>query len=192
MKKENKTEENKVEKQTPDPAKTNASEKQEPVTVESETISETIVPSKEEIDEDKVIRNHVHTAVAISLLPTPLFDLVALTGVQINLVRKIAKKYNIPFMEDKVKNIISSLIGGSLPLAIAFPVISLVKAIPVLGQSLAVVSLPAIAGATTYAVGKVFIRHFSAGGTFLTLDPSKVKGYYQDMFKEGKLVAATV
>jgi len=38
--------------------------------------------------------------------------------------------------------------------------------------------MPIVAGAATYAIGKVFVRHFASGGTFLTFNPEKVKDYY--------------
>jgi len=47
--------------------------------------------------------------------------------------------------------------------------------------------LPAVAGASTYAVGQVFIQHFESGGTFLDFDPEKVKGYFAEQFEKGKL-----
>ena len=49
--------------------------------------------------------------------------------------------------------------------------------------------MPVLAGAATYAVGKVFIQHFESGGTFLNFNPESVRGYYEAMFKEGQSVA---
>ena len=40
------------------------------------------------------------------------------------------------------------------------------------------VSTAVFAGASTFAVGKVFIEHFESGGTFLTFDPERVLEYY--------------
>jgi len=138
---------------------------------------------------NKSIRNHVIVSVAASFIPVPMLDLVAITGVQLDMLRKLSKIYEIPFSEHKVKNIVSSLIGGggSIPVAGAFA--SLVKFIPVVGQTIGSVSLPISAGAITYAVGKVFLQHFASGGTFLTFDPDKVRDYYNEMLKEGKTVA---
>ncbi len=47
-----------------------------------------------------------------------------------------------------------------------------------------------LSGASTYAIYKVFIQHFESGGTFLDLDPSKVKSYFSEQFTKGKAVAA--
>ena len=50
--------------------------------------------------------------------------------------------------------------------------------------------MPAAAGASTYAVGQVFIQHFESGGTFLDFDPDKVKAYFAEQVEKGKLVVA--
>jgi hypothetical protein len=55
-----------------------------------------------------------------------------------------------------------------------------------IGGLLGILAVPAFAGATTYAIGKVFIRHFESGGTFLDFDPSKAKAYFQQQFKKAK------
>jgi hypothetical protein len=49
--------------------------------------------------------------------------------------------------------------------------------------------MPVISGASTYAIYKVFIQHFESGGTFLDLDPAKVKSYFAEQFTKGKKVA---
>ena len=52
------------------------------------------------------------------------------------------------------------------------------------------VTMPVIAGASTYALGKVFKKHFEAGGTFLSFDSERMKKYYNEKFGEGKEVAS--
>jgi len=146
------------------------------------------IPPREE--GDRILRNHVYTAMGVGLIPVPLVDLVALTGVQLNMLRRLAKVYEVPFSQDKVKNLLSALIGGALPVAMSDIVASLIKAIPVIGQTAGALAMPASAGAVTYAVGKVFMQHFASGGTFLNFNPDEVKEYYSQMFQEGKQVAA--
>lgn len=158
--------------------------------METETNDEVKEVTKEEVD--RMLRHHIYTAAGIGLIPLPLLDIVALTGVQLNLVRKLAKMYSIPFSKEKVKNILSALIGGTLPAATGTPLASLAKGIPIVGQSIGVVTMPIIAASTTYAVGKVFIRHFASGGTFLTFDIEKVRDYYHEMYNKGKDVAADI
>ena len=41
-------------------------------------------------------------------------------------------------------------------------------------------------GASTYAIGRVFIQDLESGGTFLTLDPAKVERYNREQLEVGK------
>ena len=43
-----------------------------------------------------------------------------------------------------------------------------------------------LGGASTYAIGKVFVQHFESGGTILTFDPQRVREYYEQQFEKGK------
>ena len=155
-----------------------------------ETTCEQKEVTKDQVD--KIIRHHMYTAFGVGLIPMPLIDLVAVTGVQLNLVRKFAKIYGIPFSKDKVKSILTSLVGGAVPATAGAPVASLAKTVPVVGYSLGAISMSVIASASTYAVGEVFNRHFASGGTFLTFDTEKVKNYYEKMFKKGKECASDI
>jgi len=146
-------------------------------------------PSKEETD--RIIRRYVWASMGFGLIPLPLIDFIALTGLQLLMLRKLARLYNVPFRKDKVKNILSALIGGAFPPAVSGPLAaSIAKGVPLIGQTAGAVTMPVIAGAATYSVGKVFVQHFASGGTFLTFDPEEVRAYYADMLKEGRMGAA--
>ncbi len=54
---------------------------------------------------------------------------------------------------------------------------SFTKFIPDIGQTVGTAATPVLNGTFTYAVGRVFDRHFASGGTFLTFDPEKEKEY---------------
>ena len=142
---------------------------------------------------DKLIRNHVYAAMAVGLIPLPFLDFAGVTGVQLNLMRKLAQIYNIPFSKDMVKNLIGALIGGAFPASAGVQVGgSIAKIIPGIGHIAGTASVVIVAGAATYAIGKVFNRHFSEGGTFLSFDPEEARAYYEEMFREGQEVAAEI
>lgn len=143
----------------------------------------------EKSNPNTTVKNHVIASMGVGLIPLPLVDLVALTGIQVNMLRKLAKSYDVPFFQDKVKNILASLIGGGLPVTLSGVFASLLKSVPIVGQTTGALAMTILAGATTYAVGKVFIQHFESGGTFLNFNPDSVKEYYETMFKEGQSVA---
>jgi hypothetical protein len=82
--------------------------------------------------------------------------------------------------------LIASLIGYAVPNVLSFSsVATLLKAIPVVGQLVGAPSMGIFCGASTYAVGKVFMQHFEAGGTFLTLNAASVKECFLKEFEEG-------
>jgi hypothetical protein len=45
-------------------------------------------------------------------------------------------------------------------------------------------------GASTYALGRIFIQHFNSGGTFLTFDAEKVQEHFRQLYAEGTKLAA--
>lgn len=128
------------------------------------------------------IRFHVYGSLAVGLIPLPFVDFVGVGGIQLDLLKKLSEIYEVPFSKDMVKNLIGALAGATVPSLYAA---SMSKFVPII-QGLGVLSASAIAGASTYAVGKVFARHFSEGGTFLTFDPEKARAFYAEMFKEGQ------
>lgn len=142
---------------------------------------------------EQLMRSHVWSAMAVGLIPLPLVDFAAVTVVQLNLLRKLTQEYGIKFSASAVKNTLGALVGGVIP-ATAGPglAFSLSKFVPVLGTTLGVITLPILSGATTYAIGKVFIQHFASGGTLLTFNADKMKAYYAEMLKEGQHVATAM
>ena len=76
-----------------------------------------------------IIKSHVGYSLGAALVPFPGADLLAVTAVQVNMLRQLAKLYNIGFMDALGKNIISAVVGSSAARLGA----SLVKAIPGVG-----------------------------------------------------------
>ena len=137
------------------------------------------------------VRNHSLVAAGLGLLPMPVVDLVALTGVQLNLLRELGNLYDTEFKEDIVKKLTASLINGYVPLQFAAPLASALKVIPLSGQSAGSLSMSVLGGGATYAIGKVFVQHFESGGTFLDFDPTSVRAYFRQQFMDGVKIAAT-
>ncbi|XCN74116.1 MAG: DUF697 domain-containing protein [Candidatus Electrothrix aestuarii] len=133
-----------------------------------------------------VIRNHVILSMGFGLIPIPLLDTVGLTGTQLAMLRKLAKIYHIPFSEHIGKSALMSLIGGTGSVPVAGIVFTAMKALPIIGTSIAAITMPVTAGAITHATGRIFHQHFASGGTFLTFDPKKVQAYYYQEFSSFK------
>jgi len=154
--------------------------------------AEPILASK--VDEaEQIVKGNVLWAMGAGFIPVPLFDLGGIAAVQLKMLSELATLYGIKFSEHRTKSILAALIGSFGTASVAAPaVFSLVKIIPVIGQISGAVTLPIVAGASTYAVGKVFVQHFESGGTFLDFDPAKTKAYFEEQFKEGQKLASDI
>jgi uncharacterized protein (DUF697 family) len=133
-----------------------------------------------------VVRRHSAYAAGTSLIPVPLVDLVATSGVQVKMVRDLAGLYEVEFSPDAAKSVISALIGTLGAQQAAVGASSLVKVLPFIGPVASTVVAPGLAGAVTYGLGQVFIRHFSMGGTLLTFDVEKMRAYFKEEVEQGK------
>jgi uncharacterized protein (DUF697 family) len=105
------------------------------------------------------------------LVPVPLADLAAVTGVQIQMLRRLSQIYDVPFSENRGKAIIAGLAGTMVPASSSLGAASLLKGIPLLGITVGALTMPALSVGATYAIGMAFIQHFISGGTLLDFDP---------------------
>jgi uncharacterized protein (DUF697 family) len=139
------------------------------------------------------IKSYVIASVAAAIVPVPLFDIAAVTAIQLRMIQKLSQLYGTPFSERSVRNVITALAGGVLGYGVGAAVaISMTKAIPGIGWMLGMVSMPAIAGGSTYAVGRAYLKHFEEGGTVFDFDVESMRGYYEEQFEKGKKLAAKV
>ena len=144
-------------------------------------------PAKEKVE--KLITKHVYASMGMGIIPIPFVDFAGVSAIQLNLIRKLAREYNVTFSEDMVKSLIAALLGGAAPASFGSYMFSMMKTIPIVGTVAGIAGASLVGGASTYAVGKVFSRHFAEGRTFLTFDPEKAKAFYAEMFREGKGIA---
>jgi len=141
---------------------------------------------------NNTIKNYVIASMGAALVPIPLFDLVALSGIQLKMLHSLSKTYDIKFTSNLGKSLISALLGSVLPLSGALSAASAAKGMPGVGTAAGVMSMSILGGAATYAIGKVFVQHFESGGTFLDFDPEAVREHFAAEFAKGKDVAASL
>jgi uncharacterized protein (DUF697 family) len=118
---------------------------------------------------------------AAGLVPIPLVDMAAIAGVQLQMLRKLSEIYGVPFVDNRGKSVITSLVGAIVPHSTAVTAGmtfgSLVKGIPGIGWTVGALTQPVFAAGVTYVVGKVFMKHFASGGTLLDFDPPDYKDF---------------
>src|SRR4051795_3234732 len=137
-------------------------------------ITETTDESRDEAASKLVDRFSLWSGAA-GLIPLPIVDIVAVGGVQLEMLRRLSDIYGVPFVENRGKSLIASLAGSLLPASTAtttaMGVTSALKSIPGIGTAISAFTMPVFSAGATYVIGKVFIQHFASGGTLLDFNP---------------------
>ena len=145
-----------------------------------------------EINASKIVNRYMLWSMGSGLIPVPLLDVGVLSVLQLKMLAALSRHYDVPFSRNLGKSLISTLVGFVTANSLRGSILtSLMKALPYVGF-LGSVSMPIYSGATTYAIGKIFVQHFESGGTFLTFKPYKVKKYFAQLYKEGQQVASNL
>jgi len=133
-----------------------------------------------------LVKSYVPWSAGAGILPIPIVDMAALIAVQLRMLSKLSQMYQVPFMENGVKSIVTTLLGTVISTNLGVSLGSLVKAIPLVGPIAGIAAVPGMYSAATYAIGRVFVTHFDAGGTFLDFDPQKTRAYFVAEFEKAK------
>ncbi|MCB0566499.1 MAG: DUF697 domain-containing protein [Phaeodactylibacter sp.] len=131
----------------------------------------------------KITQRRTLYAAGAGLIPFPIVDAAALLGIQVLMIRDIARVFEVDFKEQRVKSLITTLVGDAAA-------VGLFKIIPGLGTFFGGASAAAAGAAATYALGSVFTQHFSEGGTLLDFDPVKSREFFQKELEKGKSMVA--
>ena len=116
------------------------------------------------------------------LIPVPIVDVLAVGGLQIQMLRRLSQVYGVPFSENRGKAVIASLAGTAIPVTSGIGAASMLKFVPILGTITAGFAMPVLSGGATFAIGKAFIQHFASGGTLLDFHAPD----YREFFKSQK------
>lgn len=134
---------------------------------------------------EQTVKRYMITSLAVGLVPVPIVDMAALTAIQLQMLSRLAKRYDVEFSEQLATSVVGSLVGaGSSTLVTTSSHHLLARLLPPLWL-VGATTVAVFAGAATYAVGRTFIQHFESGGTFLTFDPEKVRQYYAEQLDAG-------
>ena len=133
-----------------------------------------------------IVKTHMVAGAALALLPVPIFDLAALSGTQLNLLRSLCQHYGVNFNEQRGKALLTSLISGSLPLLTVMGLSSFARLLPGIGTIGGSISMTVFSSAFIYATGQVFIHHFEYGGTLEDFDGKHWRKFFKQKFAEKK------
>lgn len=135
----------------------------------------------------QIIGSSVRWSAAAGAVPVPFLDLVALGVVQAKMISDISQAYGQPINTEVAKSVVSLLLGTLLPASATGALMgSSSKTVPMVGTVLGMVSMAAFGAAATYAIGKVFVRHFEKGGNLESFSAEVVKEELKAEFSRAK------
>jgi uncharacterized protein (DUF697 family) len=139
-----------------------------------------------------IVKDYALWSGGFGLLPLPIIDFAVITATQVKMIYALSNHYSEGEHEkrhwshERIRALISSLVGSGVPVATGAGLGSLLKAIPIVGTALGTITTPALAWTSTVALGRIFIKHFETGGTLLDFDPEKMRHYYYEQFEAAK------
>ena len=111
------------------------------------------------------------------LIPLPVVDVLAVGGLQLQMLRRVSQLYDVQFSDNRGKALIASLAGTMIPVTSGMGAASALKGVPLLGMIASAFVMPVLSAGATYAIGKAFIQHFESGGTLLDFNPPDYKEF---------------
>ncbi len=136
---------------------------------------------------DDIVKSTVIAAMASGLVPVPVFDIAAVAALQTRMVQRLSAVYGVPFRANLAKSLVFALLSGVAPVMAAGSLVSVIKVIPGAGSLAGGAGVSVLAGAVTWAVGRVFQSHFESGGTLLDFSPSGMRARFRLAFREARL-----
>ena len=136
----------------------------------------------------ELILRHAAAAMAAAATPVPLADVAAVTTVQLDLLRRLAERYDVPFDAVRGRALLGAIAGASVARLGA----SALKILPGAGWLAGGAAQMALAGASTVAVGRVFRDHFEGRGSLEVPDAEALRARYEEALARGQDVARTL
>jgi uncharacterized protein (DUF697 family) len=165
---------------------------EEPISSESLLTDEAIAastapetPAGRDEEASKLVDRFAIWSGVAGLVPVPVIDVVAVGGLQIQMLRRISQIYDVEFSENRGKALIAALAGSMIPTTSGIGAASALKAVPFFGAIVAAFVMPVLSAGATFAIGKAFIQHFASGGTLLDFNPPDYREFvksHKDMW----------
>jgi uncharacterized protein (DUF697 family) len=141
-------------------------------TEKDEAAAPTSAPSEpNEVSAGKLVDRFAIWSGVAGLIPIPVVDLLAVGGLQVQMLRRLSQIYDVEFSQNRGKALIAALAGTMIPATSGMGAASALKGVPIAGMLSSAFVMPVLSAGATFAIGKAFIQHFESGGTLLDFNP---------------------
>ena len=132
---------------------------------------EAVAPAERGETASKLVDRFALWSGVAGLIPLPVVDVLAVGGLQVQMLRRLSQIYDVEFSENRGKAVIAALAGTMIPVTSGMGAASALKAVPILGALASGFVMPVLSAGATFAIGKAFVQHFESGGTLLDFNP---------------------
>ncbi len=129
-----------------------------------------------------IIENSVLWSMGAGVIPVPIGDFIAVTAVQLDMLKRLSKAMGKDYQEYSARAFILAVNSGISAKIGA----SLIKGIPGIGSVVGSVSMPIMAGASTYSLGNLFVNFMTQYGSLEHIDMSKAREQFKAFYEVGK------
>ena len=123
-----------------------------------------------------LVRENAVMCAAVSFVPNPIANSLAITGVQLKMLSDLSKLYGVPFSQDLVRSLLTATAGGVINFILARNPVTrgvrdfLMATVPLIALPLRFLAGPAFIAGYTLVLGNSFIRHYEGGGSYLNFN----------------------
>jgi uncharacterized protein (DUF697 family) len=134
---------------------------------------------------EAIIADHTSYAMASALIPVPFADVAAVTLVQLDMVKALADAYEVEYDRSRTRALILSLAGATAARLGA----SALKVLPGFGTIAGATTQVVLSGASTFALGQIFMNHFEQRGSLEGFETDALRERYQLYLERGRRIA---
>jgi len=104
---------------------------------------------------DKLIQHHILGVMSAGIIPIFGIDLIAVSAIQFNMLRKLSELYEQPFDKVGAEALLCS-VGSTATARVGA---STLKFIPIVGSAIGGISMSMMSGASTYALARMYVNY---------------------------------
>ena len=143
--------------------------------------------TKTRLSAHKIVARWSRWSLAASVVPLPLLDMAAISGVQVKMIYELCKTYEVDFEHKAAVAIASGVAGGAAVQTLAGVIAKqMLRFAPGVGQIFMFAVEPLMSYVTTQAIGLAFISHFEDDGRMHDFNPEKIKQYMAAQIEKRK------
>ena len=112
----------------------------------------------------KIINKYSLLAGSVGLVPMPLFNQIAVSGLLIKLLQEMCEVYGLSISDHKSKIIVSSILGGAHSEWVSHYLLKYMKSyMPSITSAGSILLRPATSGLIVFYIGNLFLGHLESG-----------------------------